>query len=193
MVKQIVRLGGILCIITLVVTLLLSVVNRVTRDIIAENTLKAENEARADLIDAQDFEMIEEGIYRAISAGETVGYAVSSGAQGYGGEISMIVGVDTRGSVMGVKIINHSETPGLGSRVTQQDFLAGFHDKWPPLAVTKGTKADDAESSATPKGSAGSEVNAISGATISSNAVVKGVNSAVDRLENLGLIKKEEK
>ena len=91
--KEILRLGGILCIITLVVALMLSGVNLLTRDIIAQNTLRAENDARAEIIPAESFEDMGDGIYAAKKSGEIIGYCVSVESSGFGGKISMIVGI----------------------------------------------------------------------------------------------------
>ncbi len=180
MLKQIIKLGGILFIITFSVIVILAAVNDATKDIIIENTHKAENEARAELIEADEFVLVEEDVYRAVKDGETVGYTVSEDTAGYGGVISMIVGIKTDGSVAGIRIVTHSETPGLGSRVADDNFIAEFANEVTPITVKKGGGAEQGE------------VNAISGATVSCNAVARGVNNAAKKLDDLGLIKRGE-
>ena len=64
--------------------------------------------------------------------------------------------------------MNHSETPGLGAKSTEPEFYEQFNDKKAPLKVVKGSAGNP------------DEISAISGATITSNAVVDGVNAAVD-------------
>lgn len=186
MLKQMAKLGGILCVITLVTTLALSAVNLLTRDSIEKNAEKSQDEARSALIGAESFERVTEDIYKGTTGGETSGYCVSVTANGYGGPIEMIVGVDTDGRVTGIKILSDSETPGLGSRAKEPAFSDSFKGKKPPLSVVKGGGKANATSGAT---AAGGQINAISGATVTSNAVVRGVNGAVERLKGEGLIK----
>lgn len=174
--KEILRLGGILCIITLVVALMLSGVNLLTRDIIAQNTLRAENDARAEIIPAESFEDVGDGIYAAKKSGEIIGYCVSVESSGFGGKISMIVGINTDKSVAGVRIISHSETAGLGAKAAEPTFTDSFMGASFPLSVTKTTPENN------------TQITAISGATITSNAVVTGVNSALEILEEKGVI-----
>jgi len=174
--KEILRLGGILCIITLIVTLMLSGVNLLTKDIIAQNTMRAENEARAEIIPADSFEDMGDGIYAAKKGADTVGYCVSVESSGFGGAINMIVGINTDKTVAGIRIISHAETAGLGAKAAEPAFTDGFVGGQLPLTVTKSTPENS------------SQISAISGATITSNAVVNGVNSALEILEEKGVI-----
>lgn len=176
MTKEIVRLGGILCAITLIVTLALTLVNSATFDIIAQNTIEAENRARQELVACDSFTEVYENVFEGKNGNEIKGYCVSVSPSGYGGAIGMIVGVSVDGTVSGIKIVEHSETPGLGARAGEDDFVSQFENKSAPLAVVKAGAADG-------------EINAISGATVTSNAVVSGVNEAVDLLKSQGFIK----
>jgi len=85
-------------------------------------------------------------------------------ARGYGGEIKLLVGIDEKGKVSGVKILSHQETPGLGANITAPKFLDQF----------KGKKVTD-------RLEAKKDIDAISGATISSRAVCHGVQQALKR------------
>ena len=176
MTKEILRLGGILCIITLIVTLMLSGVNLLTRDIIAQNTLRAENQARAEIIPADSFEDLGNGIFAAKKGDEITGYCVSVEPSGFGGTIGMIVGINVDKTVAGIRIISHSETAGLGAKAAEPAFTNGFAGGQLPLSVTKSVPENN------------SQIAAISGATITSNAVVHGVNSALEILEEKGVI-----
>lgn len=102
--------------------------------------------------------------------GRVTGLAVeAAGKGGYGGDIVIMVGVDLgRQSVLGVEIVSHSETPGLGARV--QD--GPFRKQWVgmPLAGTAALTAD------------GGQVDAITGATFSSRAMMDGTNQVLDLL-----------
>ncbi len=128
------------------------------------------------LPDAKTFDEVEYGdnpivkaVYEGKGAdGKTAGYCVKAEPNGYGGAISMMVGVDGEGVVRGVKIITMSETPGLGARAKEPEFTGGYEGKSGEIKVKKsGTPGD-------------SEISAISGATITSKAVTEGVNAAIE-------------
>ena len=175
MYKDMLKTGGMLCIITFVIVLLLAVGNYITEDKIAENKQKAEEQARTEIIAADSFTQVEDNIFAAQKDGETVGYTVNTVAVGYGGDINLTVGVSKSGEIMGIKIISHSETAGLGAKAAEQPFTSLFKGKTAPLEVTKNA----------PKGN---EIAAISGATRTSKGVTNAVNSAVETLYGKGLI-----
>lgn len=101
--------------------------------------------------------------------GKTVGYAVQVTPKGYGGPISMIVGLTPEGKVTGVRVVEHKETPGLGTNVTEsEEFLTQYEGKDPSSPVEIGT-----------------DVDAVSGATISSKGVTAGVRLALDVYEQV--------
>ena len=97
--------------------------------------------------------------------GKTVGYCIKVEPSGFGGKISMMVGIGTDGEIQGVKITSMSETPGLGAKA-DDNWLSQFTGKKANISVIKSGTAKD------------SEINAISGATITSKAVAEGVNIA---------------
>jgi len=96
--------------------------------------------------------------------GRTIGYAFRVMPKGYGGTIDMIVGVDTKGRVLGIKILSMKETPGLGSKAAEPKFLGQFIGKTSrsPLKAKK-------------------DVDVITGATITSQAVSDGVKDALKK------------
>jgi electron transport complex protein RnfG len=104
-----------------------------------------------------------QAVYRAYdAAGEPIGWGVRVAPRGYSGPVTMIVGLDRDGSVLGVSIITMSETPGLGTKiVTQEGWIEQF----------AGWQGDDIDASAR-------AFDAIAGATRSSNAVRDGVLAA---------------
>lgn len=175
--KDIIKLGGILCIITLVVTVLLAGVNLITKDTIAANTIKTENEARSLLVKAESFEKVSEGIYKGLTGNEVKGFCVSVKPKGYGGDIDMMVGFNADGTITGIKIIEHSETAGLGANASSPEFSNKLQGKKAPITVKKSGASGN------------SEIDAISGATITTDAVSKGINEAFEKLTSLGLIK----
>ncbi len=181
-VRSIIKTGAILLIIGFVCTLLLSLCNSMTKDRIAALSANAEQEAMtATLPIADKFVKVQyEGdeivtaVYEGKNANkEVVGYCVKAEPIGYGGAISMIVGVDIDGKVTGVDIVNMSETPGLGAKANEPKFTNGFIGKGAGVKVRKsGAPADD-------------EIVAISGATVTSKAVTLGVNAAIAAVESL--------
>ena len=177
-------LAGILLVITAAVALLLAFTNSVTEDKIEQNTIKEQNEARQSVMAAaKDFTKLDaqldpDGVVKEIYEGKdgetTVGYCVSVAPNGFGGAIDMIVGISSDKKVTGIKIVSMAETPGLGAKAQDDAFSGQFADK--PATELKVIKSGTAEAD---------EIVAISGATISSAAVTRGVNEAVKAVENL--------
>lgn len=173
-ISSILKTAGILFVIGFVCTLILTVCNYITKDIIAELAVKEENSAKQEVL-ASATEFLEisytgngvETVYEGKSNGKRVGYCVKVSPMGYGGEISMMVGVGIDNKVTGVKIISMNETPGLGARAKEESFINAYIGKKPGIKVIK---------SGTPSPN---EISAISGATITSKAVTEGINSAL--------------
>lgn len=125
---------------------------------------------------------------------ELIGYAAEGKGNGYGGEIAVMVGVDGSSRITGIKVLSQKETPGLGDKVEE------VRSKKTWGTVIAGTSPD--EQGLKPwfqeqfKGSSapvklvrdGGTIEAISGATVSSNATIEAVNAAVSKLG--GVLKK---
>lgn len=191
--KFVARVAGTLTAICLVVAALLGLVNAVTKDRIYEinnrKTIESLKEvaATADsfpqikLTDAMTAAASDQGAtltdaYEVKAGSDRIGYAfkvVSSGSQG---NIEMIVGVNADNEVTGVSIVSNSETSGIGSRVMENEELPS------------GTRVLDQFKGQSGAGSltVGKNVEAISGATVSSKGVTKGVNGALAVAEALG-------
>lgn len=122
----------------------------------------------------------EDPVIRSVHRGEG-GYIIETVTNGYADEIRMFIGVNNAGKVTGLVVREAHETFGLGSRIlTDHVFLSQFLNKSGNFAVA--THGADAFSGATGQAEAEGEnieVDAISGATVSSKAVVRCVNSAV--------------
>lgn len=179
--NEFVQLGGVLCGITLVVSLCLGAVNAITVDPIAkQNKLKTEN-ALAQVMDA-DSEQIDvadgttattdSGVaveiisaYKMTKDGQDAGYCVEVGPTGFGGAVDTMIGIGTDGTITGISVISaSSETPGLGARCTEEEFQAQFAGQ--PADGTVAVAKD------------GGSITALTGATITSRAVSNGVNAA---------------
>ena len=103
------------------------------------------------------------------ASGETLGYAFTiTDSEGYGGDIQFAMGVQNDGTLNGISILSISETAGLGMKATTDDFKNQFKDKnVEKFTYTKtGASSDD-------------EIDAISGATITTNAMTNGVNAGL--------------
>jgi len=108
------------------------------------------------------------GLYRAELNGEKFGYVVELAMPGYSDDIVMMVGIcSVEEKVLGVRILRHLETPGLGALITRESFWRKFDDRpLLPITVVKG-------------GAVENQIDAISSATISTVAVTRGVNQAI--------------
>ena len=123
----------------------------------------------------------EDANIRAVYKGET-GYVVNTVTYGYAGNITMLIGVSNEGKVTGLQVRDMQETYGLGARaLTDWEFLAQFLNTTGNVAIA--TSGADAFSSATQKvdGEPAEEVHVdgLTGATITSKAIARSVNSAV--------------
>lgn len=175
---KIFKLGFVLLVITAVTGLILGGVYTLTLEPIRIAKEKEKMEAlAATLPGAAEFKQLEvendpTGIIKEVNEGskdgEVLGYNITVTPKGYGGPVEVVVGIANDGLVRGIKILSHEETPGLGAKAAAQPFMGQFEDKKAALfAVTKNPPASD------------EEISAISGATITSSAVVTGVNTAV--------------
>lgn len=168
-----------LFVITAIMSFLLAVVNGITKDRIdqheEEKTRAALSGVLADGVtlgekteDFQDGTGLVKAVY-----GSTDGYVVEVAPVGYGGAISMVVGVNSQLEVTGVEIISQTETSGLGANAAKgakgEAFRSQYVGQSGELAVVKD----------------GGTIDALTGATVTSRAVTKGVNAALACAEAL--------
>ncbi len=174
--RYVLRIAGVLLLVCALMTGLLALVHAKTADAIAANEQKKLEETvrlffgeKASSKETDAFPLTSEvSAVRLVSAdGSNVGYAVSVTEKGFGGEISLLVGVSLDGKVRGVSLLSHSETPGLGARTGEEAFRSQFAGKSGKLTV-------------------GENIDAVSGATISSKAVTAGVNAALAAIRGEG-------
>lgn len=187
---DIVKMGLKLFIITVIAALGLSLTNLATAGPIEEQKINAANEMRrAVLPEADSFESVEVvseysdqnklpyiyELYAGKSGDEIVGYTFRILSKGYGGDIEIIVGINAEGKIEAVQIGELQETPGLGAKAAEESFTNQYSGKSveKPLEVVKG------------KASSSEQIEAISGATITSRAVTEGVNTAIEYYNNV--------
>ena len=188
--KYIIKLTVTLFATCVIVAGLLGLGNMVTKDKIAainwENTQTAMKAVVADPDNTEFSEALEntdamsaaakaaggtlDSVYEVLVGGENAGYAIKVVASGSQGNIEMMVGVDAEGVVTGVSIVDNSETSGIGSKVMSNEPLSsgvGVLDQFQGKSAADGTLT------------VGKNVDAISGATVSSKGVTAGVNAAL--------------
>ncbi len=168
-----------LLLITLIAGALLGVVNSVTKGPIAEQARKEAEEARrAAFADAVSFEEstaaipedfgIIKSVYTALDAdGSEIGIVASVVTKGYSSGLNLTIGIGADGTIHGVIVGSHGETPGLGAKATEEKFRGQYTGKTysEPLTVVKNPPSAD------------NEVQAITGATITSRGVTDAVNT----------------
>lgn len=172
--NQLVRFGLVLGIICLLATLVLALTYEVTRPKI-ERQLKLEEDAalKAIVPEADSFIKKEiDGIdyFEAMKGPNLAGYCIRVVANGYGGYIRMIVGIDPKGTIKGVKVLEHQETPGLGSKINE--IKPGEKEPW----FLKQFVGKSAKTLAIKK-----DIDAVTGATISSKAVTDAIRDTVNK------------
>ena len=178
-VMYVLRLAGTLLLITAVVAAALAGVNAVTAPVIEElNAAKTQEAISAVLPGGFDTEITDyadaSGIVSKIYQGAN-GYAVEVGPGGFDNTITMMVGIDNEGKVLGISIVSHTETAGLGA-VAAAGTPAGiaFRDQFVGASGSVSVTKD------------GGTMDAITGATITSRAICVGVNAALDAVAGLG-------
>lgn len=169
--RDIIKMGIILLLITSVAGMVLGVTNSFTEGVIAERALEEVLESIESLIaDADEYEIVEDDdvlerdrireVYVGYKSDSVAGFAVKSFGQGYGGEVEVMVGITGDGIISGVQVMNQSETPGLGDKIVEESFLENYRGKETSQEVA---------------------IDTIGGATVSSVAV----NNAVEEAANL--------
>ena len=192
--KFILKVAGTLTVISLITAFLLGLVNGVTKDKIAaidaEKTRVAMSavvpegseftdkldipEAVAAAASAQGGTLSE--LYGVTNGGAEAGYVMKISASGSQGTIVMMVGVDANKAVTGVSVVSHSETSGIGTKVVENKPNAAgtpVLDQFVGMSGA-GTLA------------VGSNITAISGATVSTKGITMGANAALAAVEALG-------
>jgi len=161
----------LLTIVILISVVLLSFTNSITEDKIKE---QANAQMKVQLVamfpDLTTFTE-QNGVFIVKAGDKTIGYAFIATGKGYGGAISILVGLQDAATIKGISIISQSETKGLGSRVT----LPSFTDKF------TGKKIDDVKIK-----SEGGAIDGITGSTVSSRAVINAVReTALEKVKQL--------
>ena len=161
----------ILALICLLATLLLAGLNQLTTPIITRNEAQTANEIYAALLpEADGFTALScdiDGITAVMEANNGAGYVITAQSRGYGGQVPAAVAFSPEGTILGVTMMENSETPGLGQKVTEAAFSGQFAGR------EAATFTID-------------EIDAVTGATISSKAAVAAINLAIEAYQEIG-------
>lgn len=178
-----IKLGLILLAFTAIAAGILAFLNLQTEDIIAEVHVKANNEARQEVLPrGKDFKPLEdsafenikkeaplvEEVYEGLDGSDVVGYTIKTVISGYSGPVVVMTGIDTEGKISGMKVVSNTETPGLGANASNPEF----QDQYLGKATTN--EIELVKNSPTEE-----QVQALTGATITSKAVTNSVNEAI--------------
>lgn len=169
---SIVKLAVLLMVICAVVSAVLGAVNMVTAptiaQIAADKTTAAYNEVLPSAAGYEAVDYSDANVTAVAKCAEGTVVEVSiSGSQSM---LALAIGVDNDGVITGVSVIEHGETPGLGAKATEAEWRAQFNGQTSGLALDK----------------KGGEVAALTGATITSQAIVDACQIAIDTAANVG-------
>lgn len=169
--KENLKLGGTLLIITAIAGLILAFAYDITRGPIETRAKEEKAAALKVVLEADEFNDYKAdtndavtNVVEATTGGKVAGYVFTVNTKGYGGNIEMLVGIKADSTVSGIQILKQSETPGLGSKAQEDPSFA---------EQFKGKPAQG-------KLAVGTDIDAIGGATITSNGVTAGVNTAIE-------------
>lgn len=159
----------VLCAICVVVTATLAATNQATAPVIAAATAEAQRQARMELLpDADNFTAVTgiqvENVSAVYTADNGAGVVITSTAKGYGGTMTVMTAFTPDGTIRQLKVTDNKETKGIGSNVASS---ASYWEKYAGLSAEKALVLK-------------TDVDAYSGATISSKALNAAVNSAIE-------------
>ena len=162
--------------VTTVSALLLGILYNITREPIMQQQITRQREIIADLLPGtvQTHEEVIDNhpaLIKFVAGynlnGELIGYTVRASSPGCGGPVEIMAGFDMYGRLTGVRILHQRETPGLGTAIQNPSFLNQFAGRTETMTVTRIPTTNN-------------EIAALASATISTEAVVNGVNAAIE-------------
>lgn len=177
--RNIVKLGLILFIVTAVSAGALSLTNNFTEGIIEEKAAEANKAYMQEILpDTDDFNLVEdpgisdvkgiEEVYEALKGGELCAYIIKTKTKGYGGDVIMLTGIDVDGTIVGMRVASQSETPELGTKIAEDEFGSQFEG----MSAERELELNE-------------DIDQVTGATISSKAAIDGVNASIRLFESV--------
>ncbi|MDO5715636.1 MAG: FMN-binding protein [Tissierellia bacterium] len=189
--KESIKFGFILLLFCAISAGLLSLVNSFTAPVIAETQLKETLKSYEEIfgeevesfeeLDSDTLDKVKEAhpniakVFIAQKEGKTIGYGINVFSNGFGGQMENAIGFLNEGDrIAGFRNISHQETKGFGSKIEEPDYYNSYEDK---------NAAGELECNTNPD--ADNQIMLLSGATVSSEAVLVGANEAVEAFQML--------
>ena len=177
--KNVVIPSIVLTVICLVISAALALTNDITKDRIEEIEKQNSIAAMSEIFTEKGLEFSEnytvmlddaEYLYSIVTRdSEIYGYVFTTSTSGYGGEVKVMTGVNTDGTVEAIKVLSVAdETPGLGQAAANEDFTAQFSGKSGEISTEKNK-----------------DIDALTGATVTTKAVITDVNTALKLFQNV--------
>lgn len=144
----------------------------ITAPVASQAREQLKTQAMKELVpDAQSFQPVQGKTdwYAATKDGKVIAYVVPAESKGYGGAIKMVAAVSPDGKALDYQILSHNETPGLGDKATESKFRKQFAGKTAEALEVVKTPTDK-------------NIQALTGATITSRAVTKGIREVVEEV-----------
>lgn len=163
--------------ICIVVTLALTATYQITKPVIEAIAKANADAARGEVLTSGESGYqpedcsLRDGILDVYRAGNGSGFVITARDKGFGGQITLMVGIGTDGKIQGIKVLEHGETPGLGTKAMAEPYLSQY--------IGQERISTTGEENA-------AQIDAVSGATISSNAVYRAVEKALFQFSDLG-------
>lgn len=168
----------VLVLICTVVTAALSLTYQMTSPVIEKINAEKADLARSEVLPsgsdggfAKAEVSLEANVVEIYQASNGSGLAFTTVDKGFGGEITVMTGIDASGAITGIRVMKHTETPGLGTKAMTPEYLAQYLGQ---QAITISGEAGE------------TEIDAITGATITSHAVFRAVDAAVNQFNVMG-------
>ncbi|MDP8290500.1 MAG: RnfABCDGE type electron transport complex subunit G [Candidatus Susulua stagnicola] len=179
--KEVIRITSVLTLVCIICGLLLAVVYGLANEKIEINKEKRIEKALAmlapDAINVEELTIVTETIYKLSNQNKNlIGYGFIASGQGYQGKIKMLVVTDKLLEyIKGIEVVESLETPGLGAKIQKNPFKNQFKN----LSITKDITCIKND---TPREG---QIKAITGATVSSRAVVNTLNKRIKEIKEL--------
>lgn len=175
--NELIKPSLVLLIICLVVAAALAATYQVTEPIIEAINIKNANIARAVVLPQAEgaFAPIEadlpESVTEFFKAENGTGVVLTVLDKGFGGKLTVMIGIDDKEAITGVKVTKHTETPGLGTKAMTEEYLSQYIGQ---AAITRANEQGE------------TQIDAVTGATITSDAVYRAAETALAQFKELG-------
>lgn len=175
--KEMITPTLVLVLICLVITGALAVTYQVTKPVIDEINIRNANIARGEVLPEGEGAFtaldvpLSDKVVEAYKADNGAGMTFTVLDKGYGGKLTAMVGIGADGKITGIKITKHTETPGLGTKAMLPEYLSQYLGQ---SAITRTNESGE------------TQIDAVTGATLTSNAVYRAAETALAQFSQIG-------